>query len=419
MSAVEFFQSLVFSNLNTKDVSLTTLCQTFEIENNISISKQSLDEKFDLESVEFLKKLLARLIEQTILECSQKMGDILEPFESIRIKDATSFKLSPEMAEKYKASSKNSDESIIKIQYEYDLKTGKIYDLSFHSYIEADSTDAIANIENVSKNDLIIRDLGYVVLAVLESIIKKGAYFINRFDFTSNAYETETSTQKNDFAKIQKYLKKYQLPYIEKEVFIGDKLRIPVRMVIELLPEIEIQKRLRRLKRLESRKGRTYSNDFRARQMLNVFVTNISKEKIKTEQVRQIYRLRWQIELIFKTWKSIGKLEKTKKMRTERFETMLLAKLILLVLCQQIYWNTTVNLWDYEKKSLSIYKTYKLLINNLREIKSAIKQGLQSIITLFKTLIKIICRDCKLEKKKNTDSSMEIMQLNNITKNNK
>jgi len=416
MSSIDFFKLLVFSNLNLKDVSLNNLSETFEIENNISISKQSLDEKFDNESIDFVKKLLSILIEQAIYEKVENLGEILEQFESVRIKDSTSFKLSQNMAEKYRASSKHTEQSILKIQHEYDLKTGKIYDISLHSFIESDSKDAISNIENINKNDLIIRDLGYVVLSVMEAIIKKEAYFLNRFDFSSNAYETETSTQKIDLAKIQEYLKKYKLSYLEKEVFIGDKQRLPVRMIIELLPENEIEKRLRKLKRRESRSRKSYTKEYRAISQLNIYVTNISKEKLNIEHVRQIYRLRWQIELVFKAWKSIGKIAEIKKMKPERIETMLYAKLILLVLCNQIFWHISQKLEKYEGQSLSIYKTFKTLINNVKEIKLAIKQGLQAMSIFVDTLMRIICKKCKLEKKKNTSSSKEIMQLKN-TKN--
>jgi len=412
MSSTEFFKSLVFSNLNVKDISLNNLSETFEIESNISITKQSLDEKFDNESIEFVKKLLSILLEQVITEKSQNSGNLLDQFESVRIKDSTSFKLSSNMSKIFRANSKDTEQSILKIQYEYDLKTGKIFDLSFHSFIESDYKDATTTIENINKNDLIIRDLGYVSLPVMETIIQKEAYFLNRFDYTSNAYETETSTEKINFAKIQEYLKKYNLSNIEKEVFIGDKKRLPVRIIIELLPESEIEQRLRKLKRRESRSRKSYTKEYRAILQLNIYVTNISKEKLKIEYVRQIYRLRWQIELVFKAWKSIGKIAEIKKMKPERIETMLYAKLILLVLCSKIFWNLAQNYQKDGNLWLSIYKTYKILINNVKEIKSALKQGLKSTIELFETFARIICKKCKLEKKKNTISSIEIMQLN-------
>jgi hypothetical protein len=150
-----------------KDISLNNLSETYELENNISISKQSLDDKFDNESVEFVKKLLSKLLEKTITEQNFNSEELLSQFESVRIKDSTSFKLSANMSEKYRESSKNTEKSVLRIQYEYDLKTGKIYDISLHSYIEFDKKDAVLNCENINKNDLIIRDLGYVSFSAI------------------------------------------------------------------------------------------------------------------------------------------------------------------------------------------------------------------------------------------------------------
>jgi len=412
MSAVEFFKSIVLTNGSIKDISLNNLTETFELENLISLTKQSLDEKFDKESVEFVKRMLRILLEKSLSEKSQNFGNLLDEFASVRIKDATSFKLSPNMAKKYRASLKNTEQSILKIQYEYDLKNGKIYDLSLHSFIETDRKDARITSENIKKNDLIIRDLAYVSLPMIETVIEKEAFFLNRFDFTSNAYETAEGKEKIHFGKIQQYLKKHKLQQTEKKVFIGEKQRIPVRMIIVLLPENEVEKRIRKLKRTESKKQMKYSEKYKAKLSLNVYVTNIGSEKLPIEQVRQIYRLRWQIEIVFKAWKSIGKIEKVKKMKEHRIETMLYAKLILLILCNEIYWNITLSDKKPGNTRYSIFKTYKILIHHIKEIKIAIKQGIVKSKELFEILIRMILKKCKLEKKKGTISSKEIMELN-------
>src|ERR1019366_3570976 len=36
----------------------------------------------------------------------------------------------------------------------------------------------------------------------------------------------------------------------------------------------------------------------------NIFITNIEPDKCDDEQIDQLYRLRWRIEIIFKSWKS-------------------------------------------------------------------------------------------------------------------
>jgi IS4 transposase len=71
------------------------------------------------------------------------------------------------------------------------------------------------------------------------------------------------------------------------------------------------------------------SKEYKSRARLNIFITNISAEVLELEQIHSVYTLRWQIELVFKVWKSIGKIHKVKKMKQERFESYLYAKIVM------------------------------------------------------------------------------------------
>jgi len=44
----------------------------------------------------------------------------------------------------------------------------------------------------------------------------------------------------------------------------------------------------------------------------SIFVTNVLEDKIKSEKISSLYRTRWQIELLFKLYKSYAKIEKLK-----------------------------------------------------------------------------------------------------------
>jgi len=406
----EFFDLCLFSKTNINEISLNSLTKTHEIDTKKGISNQALNERFNENSVEFLKALMKLLLSKIILETKKDNIIELDFFETVRIKDSTCFLISDNMITVYNSSNKaDCTLSIIRIQFEYDLKTGVIYDLTLQASAKQDKTDALVTVENINKNDLIIRDLGYFIISVLSTIINKGAYFLSRFDFHCNAYETEESKEPIDFVKIQTYLKKYNLHSIEKKVFIGQKERLPVRMIIDLLPENEVEKRLRKLKQKESRKSCQYSNELKARRSLNVYITNIPIEILPTKKVRSLYRLRWQVELVFKVWKSIGKIDLVNKVKIERFETMLYARLILILLYWMIFNRIKNNLWYNEKKYLSILKTFKTLIDSIEKIKTVIKQGVEALKELMKTLINIICKKDILNKKNNNLTSVEIM----------
>ena len=54
------------------------------------------------------------------------------------------------------------------------------------------------------------------------------------------------------------------------------------------------------------------------------------------KQVHEFYSLRWQVEIVFKTWKSISHLHVVKPVKIERFQCQLYGKLILLILSSTI-----------------------------------------------------------------------------------
>ncbi|WP_412760850.1 transposase, partial [Pallidibacillus thermolactis] len=57
---------------------------------------------------------------------------------------------------------------------------------------------------------------------------------------------------------------------------------------------------------------------------------------VKKEDVFSIYSLRWQIEILFKTWKSLFGIHEVKNIKKERFECHLYGTLIQLLLCSTL-----------------------------------------------------------------------------------
>ena len=70
--------------------------------------------------------------------------------------------------------------------------------------------------------------------------------------------------------------------------------------------------------------------------------------------------LRWQIELIFKTWKSNLKIHMTKKVKKERFECQLIAKIIWVVINWRLFQIANHILKKRrEGRGCSVHKFYK------------------------------------------------------------
>jgi len=104
------------------------------------------------------------------------------------------------------------------------------------------------------------------------------------------------------------------------------------------LPENIKAEKLRKAHAAAKRERRELGNYTIARIGLNLFVSNIKEQDLPKEQVWSLYRLRWQIELVFKVWKSVACVDKIKKAKRERIECHLYGKLLWVLLGWNIYW---------------------------------------------------------------------------------
>ncbi len=86
----------------------------------------------------------------------------------LKIKDSTCFQLPENMAEKYAGSGGSESGASIRIQFEYDFKTGAISDLSLHAFNDQDLNDAVRTMSSVQPNELVLRDLGYSKIEVFQ-----------------------------------------------------------------------------------------------------------------------------------------------------------------------------------------------------------------------------------------------------------
>jgi len=87
------------------------------------------------------------------------------------------------------------------------------------------------------------------------------------------------------------------------------------------MPEHVYNERMRKANKNARKGGYQVSEEYKARAALNLFITSAPPEFIDIETAWKIYSLRWQIELTFKIWKSICKIDKVKKYAYPQYQT--------------------------------------------------------------------------------------------------
>lgn len=97
------------------------------------------------------------------------------------------------------------------------------------------------------------------------------------------------------------------------------------------------------------------------------------------EQVHAIYSIRWQIEIVFKTWKSLLGINHCHNIKQERLECHLYGQLIAIFLCSSTMFKMRQLLLQKKPKELSEYKAIYMIQDHLYLVYGAIQKVTQEI----------------------------------------
>jgi hypothetical protein len=239
-----FFDLLLYCASLSVPVSLEQASTKVHELYGVNITKQSLNERYNEGAVRFVKEVFKTVLEKQLSQAFS--NSFLPQFNYVRIKDSTRFNVANRLSDQYKGSGGGNGvrKACVCIQYEYDIKSGKILDMDITAGIINDATNAKETHANINNNDLVIRDLGYYNLAILESFQEKGASFISRLNLTSAILDVETGNEIS-FKEMYKGMLAKKINSMETTVLVSKGHKVKLRLIVNIIPEQEYQKRLR------------------------------------------------------------------------------------------------------------------------------------------------------------------------------
>jgi hypothetical protein len=261
----------------------------------------------------------------------------------------------------------------------------------------------------VEANALEIFDLGYVSADFLCRLHQGGSYYVCRLHSQADVYDLDE--QKLDLEKIYRWMRLYRIPIYRKMVLVGQK-QVSSRLVITLVDEQTYQKRIKNARKDAGKRGWQISDNHKVRMRMNLMITNTDSENVPDEKVYMLYKFRWQIELIFKTWKSAGwNLEKIKEVKYERYMCVMYAKLLMIILSERIFTVIAAQRYSVDKKILSREKCVKTMCSQINLLRQIINAGAHKIHEILEKISEIFVRGHILCKRKNRENYSDLVEL--------
>lgn len=274
-----------------------------------------------------------------------------------------------------------------------------------------DRTYGFTCLQTVQMGDLCIRDLGYFDLKDLHQVDENGAYYISRLKLNNRIYlrnpepeyfkngtiKKQTEYIQVDLEEIMSQLKPGQTFEIT-DVYIGQYQKLPARGIFHRLTEEQTRKRWKDQALKEKKKGIVMKERSKRLSAMNVYITNASPE-----HVHDLYSLRWQIEILFKTWKSFFKIDYCKEIKKERLDCHLYGQLIAILLCSSTMFQMRQLLLIKKKQELSEFKSIYIIKDYFALLFQAIQKDTQELskvlLRLFVLLQKNGRKSHRYEKK--------------------
>lgn len=384
MTGSLFLKTFVFGLLENATASLNDLVEFCDDHFGIPISTQGLDERIHGATLSFMKQMftLALVVfRQTV----RIPVPILSQFSAVNITDSTGFSLPESLAEEFPGSGGDASPAAAKLQLVFDFLTGNFQVLTLTNGITPDQKYT-EHSRLAEPNSLNLFDLGYFTLHHLQELAGKGAYFLCRWLHGTNLYQ-EDGSQLDLLALLRAETREH----FELSLRLGAKMLLPCRVCFFRAPEEVANRRRQKAHKKAAKKGGRPSKASRELMGWTIMITNVPVSMLSLKQICLLYALRWQVELIFKLWKSHMKLHRIAGYRKERILVELYAKLIGAVLFQ--FLAMPLRAKDIDLSPTKAFKRFARKSGKLAESLNSNKKLQQTIKKIHEKILKFAKRE--------------------------
>jgi hypothetical protein len=346
-----FVPALTFACLGHPQPTLDHFCQTAAA-CGARVTPQAFDGRFGLDtgpkSAEYLRLSLSNAVQQVIAEQPLATG-LLARFTAVAIQDSSTVVLPDCLEHLWQGNggkTDNNTRSAVKLQVRLELRGGQLSGPFLGAGRSSDQTCVLQGDDDLPAGALRIADLGYFDLDEFARLDNRDVYFVSRYQFGTALFTLEPEKR----LKLLEWLREQSSDVTDVPVKIGVKHRLEGRMVAIRVPEEVAQIRRKRLLENAKKKGKSVSVDRLALCAWTLLLTNIPVAMASAGELVVLARCRWQIELLFKLWKSGGGLDKCRSDKPYRVLCEVYAKMIAMVVQ---HWVLVAGCWKESRRSLT------------------------------------------------------------------
>lgn len=397
MSGSKFTQTLVLGWLKNSAASLDELTQTAAAL-QVPITPQGLDERFSPAAAELLKQVLERALTK-VIEGDRVNIPLLRRFNGVYLQDSTVIALPKSLASQWSGLGNNRSEATaaLKIQVRFEYSTGQLDSLGLQAGRAADRS-APSQTLALPRQALRLADLGYFSLKVLADYAAAGVYFLTRLRVGTQLGQPAAAV-----FDLPDFLAHSPKTVIDQGIALGQRQQLPCRLIACRVPPEVGEQRRRRLKEAARKRQQAVSAEALTLADWTIVVTNVPPELLSWQETLALLRVRWQIELLFKLWKSQGRIDESRSRNPWRVLCEVYAKLLAMVIQ---HWILLSCCWRYPDRSL--FKAVKTIQGHVLHLATVFEQ-VTLICQALEAIQQGLSVGCRMNKRKKHPNTYQLL----------
>ena len=361
-----FVQTTVFGWMDNPEASYAQL-RHVAASLGVSVSNQAVEQRFGVESAALLRQLLQEAVGE-VLSSEASAPELLRRFNGVDVQDGTVITLPAELHDEWRGcggSAPDVGQSSMRVQVRLDLAQGGMQGPWLQEG-RAPERSGEAHEAPLPQGCLYNVDAGYFTLAEMRAHGKAGCYWL-----TAATAATLLIDERGQCWDLVSFLGAQRADEVDVQVCLGKHERLPVRLVARRVSPEQAERRrknatgivARRAKGVQrpnaktrrptnGRRPRTRRKTSKARlQLLGwmIMITNVPKELLSIDEVLVLARCRGPIELCWKLWKQVGKVDTWRSAKPYRILTEIYAKLLGCLITHRV---TLLECWQAPNRSM-------------------------------------------------------------------
>jgi hypothetical protein len=318
-------QALVFSSLEKADWGYPDLVSS-TLNAGVEVTKQGLEQRFTEKSAEMARQVLDAAL-HLVIESEPRALPILERFTGVYIRDSTVIGLPKELEDVWAGGASSHGSSAgVKLHVRLEICSGQLAGPVLAPAREHDQRSPFQT-EALPKGAVRMGDLGFFNLAQFASDAANEVFWFSRYKSGTLLYDQHAQP-----IPLLAWLAQQSATRFECPVRLGQKEQLPCRLIVERVPPAVYAKRLENLHDYARKKQVEPTPELIALAEWTLILTNIPVALLSIEEAFVLVHVRWQIELLFRRWKSLFQVDEWRSTKRWRILTELYAKLLAVII---------------------------------------------------------------------------------------